>query len=78
MLLTVREAAKELHVNVNYVYELINAGMLQSLKLGSMKIRREALEQFLKTYEGQNVDEELKRRKHELAENSNRNLESVF
>ena len=64
MALTVKEVSKELHVNVNYVYRLINAGLLPCLKLGAKKVRVEALKEFLKKYEGQDIDailEELER-----------------
>lgn len=66
MLLTVSEVAKELHVNVNYVYELIKAGLLQALKIGSLKVRRETLEQFLKDYDGKDVDEILNGYKEDI------------
>lgn len=56
MLLTVKETAEALKVNKNYVYRLINAGLLKSLKLGSIKIRKENIEDFLKEYEGTNVN----------------------
>ncbi len=56
MLLTIKEASEQLHVNPNYVYKLIRLGFLPALKLGSLKIRPEALDEFLKTYEGQDVD----------------------
>lgn len=56
MVYTVKEVAKALHVNVNYVYRLIHTNLLPSLQLGSTKVRKETLEEFLKTYEGKNVD----------------------
>lgn len=56
MLLTVRETAKELRTNKDYVYRLIKAGLLKSIKVGTTKIRRESLEEFLKEYEGTDVD----------------------
>lgn len=49
---TVAEVAKLIKTNPSYVYELIKAGQLPVLKLGSMKIRRTALLQFLEKYEG--------------------------
>jgi excisionase family DNA binding protein len=57
MLLTVKEVSQRLKVNVNYVYKLINSGILPHLKLGSIKVREEALNKFLAEYEGRNVDE---------------------
>ena len=56
MLLTIKEVAKELKVNTNYVYRLINAGLLPYVKLGSKKVRRETLEKFLEKYDGANID----------------------
>lgn len=52
VLYTVSETAKLLKTNPNYVYSLIKFGFLPALKLGSMKIRREAIDEFLKKYEG--------------------------
>lgn len=55
ILYTVSEVAKLLHTNKSYVYELINANKLPALKLGSKKVRAEALEAFLKEYEGMDL-----------------------
>lgn len=52
---TVKEAAKLIKTNQSYVYELIKAGHLPVLKLGSMKIRREALLKFLQDNEGNDL-----------------------
>ena len=56
MLLTVREVAKDLRVNTNMAYRLINAGLLPSIKIGSTKVRPEALKEFLITYEGEDIE----------------------
>lgn len=56
-LLTVKEVSAILKVNVHKVYELIRAGLLPALKLGSLKVRREALSEFLSAYEGKNLDD---------------------
>lgn len=48
---TVKEVSQILKCNKNYVYELIKSGMLPALKLGSLKIREEALYKFLAEYE---------------------------
>ena len=40
---TVREVAGLLKVNKNYVYALIDKGLLRSTKLGSRKVTRQAL-----------------------------------
>ena len=54
-LYTAKEVSKILKVNVHKVYELIRAGMLPALKLGSIKIRKESLNEFLKKYEGMDL-----------------------
>ncbi|WP_194190838.1 helix-turn-helix domain-containing protein [Clostridium chrysemydis] len=51
-LLTVRDVAKKLKVNPNYVYKLINKGYIQCLVLGSKKITDFELERFLKESQG--------------------------
>lgn len=55
ILYTVSEVAKLLHTNKSYVYELINANKLPALKLGSKKVRAEALDTFLREYEGMDL-----------------------
>ena len=52
---TVSETAKLLKTNSNYVYSLIRLGYLPALKLGSMKVRKEAIDEFLKKYEGKDL-----------------------
>ena len=52
VLYTVAETAKLLKTNTNYVYDLINKGLLSALKLGSYKIRRSTLMEFLEKFEG--------------------------
>lgn len=55
ILYTVSETAKLLKTNPNYIYELIRRGLLPALKLGSLKIRKTSLIEFLKKYEGQDL-----------------------
>lgn len=55
ILYTVQETAKLLKTNKGYVYSLINAGVLPALKLGSLKIRKSAIEEFLKLYENNDL-----------------------
>ena len=43
ILYTVAETAKLLKTNPNYIYDLINKGLLPALKLGSFKIRKSSL-----------------------------------
>ena len=47
-LLTVSEVAKLLGVNRNFVYKLIKEGELPSYKIGSVKIRVEDLEVYIR------------------------------
>ena len=55
MLFTVAEVATILKTNKTYVYTLINSGLLPALKLGSLKIRKASLEEFLKNYDGMDL-----------------------
>ena len=54
-LYTAKEVSKK--VNVHKVYDLIHAGLLPALKLGSLKIRKESLNDFLKKYEGMDLSD---------------------
>ncbi len=57
MVYTVTQVASILHVNKNYVYELIDKGMIPVLKFKSFRIRKSSLEKFLEKYESyQNND----------------------
>ena len=47
MLLSVSEVAKELRVNRNYIYKLIKEGELKAVKIGSIKVRKEDLEEYV-------------------------------
>lgn len=55
ILYTVKEVSQIIHTNQAYVYSLIKAGLPPALKLGSYKIRKEALEQFLAKSEGKDL-----------------------
>lgn len=52
VLYTVKEVSELFHTNPTYIYALIKTGLLPALKLGSYKIRREAVDDFLRQYEG--------------------------
>ena len=54
MLLNVSEVAKLLKVNRNFVYKIINNGELEAVKIGSIKVREEALNRYIerKVYNG--------------------------
>ena len=47
MLYTVTEVAKLLKVNKNFVYKIINDGELEAVKIGSIKVKREALDRYI-------------------------------
>ena len=47
MLYTVTEVAKLLKVNRNFVYKIINNGELEAVKIGSIKVKREALDRYV-------------------------------
>ena len=55
ILYTVPETAKLIKSNPNFVYSLIRKGLLPSLKLGSYKVRKKALLDFLERYEGKDL-----------------------
>jgi len=55
ILYTVKETAKILKTNVDYVHKLRKAGLIPFLKLGQLKVRREALVEFLEKYEGKDL-----------------------
>ena len=47
MLLSVSEVAKMLKVNRNFVYKIINNGELEAVRIGSIKVREEALNRYV-------------------------------
>ena len=47
MLLSVSEVAKLLKVNKNFVYKIINNGELEAVRIGSIKVREEALNRYI-------------------------------
>ena len=47
MLLSVSEVAKLLKVNKNFVYNLIKNGELEAVKIGSIKVKKEALNRYI-------------------------------
>ena len=49
MLYTVTEVAKMLKVNRNFVYKIINNGELEAVKIGSIKVRKEALNRYIES-----------------------------
>ena len=47
MLYTVTEVAKLLKVNRNFVYNLIKNGELEAVRIGSIKVKKEALNRYV-------------------------------
>lgn len=47
MLLTVSEVAKVLKVNRNFVYKLIKDGELEAVRIGSIKVREDKLNEYI-------------------------------
>ena len=44
---TISEVSKLLKVNRNFVYELIKSGRLKAIKIGSLKVRKKDLHEYL-------------------------------
>lgn len=60
MLYTIEEVSLILKTNKDYVYDLIKARVLPAIKLGRIKVRKEALEKFLKDFEGKDLTDPYK------------------
>ena len=58
-LLTVKQTAAVLKTNTAYVYRLKNAGLLKFMKLGTLKCRRSALDEFVRSMDGMDVTDPL-------------------
>lgn len=56
---TVKEVSRLLHTNPAFVYRIINLGLLPALKLGSIRVRKAALDEFLQRYEGCDLSDPL-------------------
>lgn len=57
LIYTVQEVAKMLHSSPNYIYALIDKGYLPAIKLGSIKILKSTLENFLIENEGKDLSD---------------------
>lgn len=57
LIYTVQEVAKMLHSSPNYIYLLIEKEYLPAIKLGSIKILKSTLENFLKENEGNDLSD---------------------
>lgn len=54
-LFNVKEVAKILMTNVDYVHKLRKSGALKFIKIGQYKVRKETLSKFLKENEGRDL-----------------------
>lgn len=54
-LLTVLDISKLLKCNRNFASDLLKAGLIPYLQLGSRKVRRKAFNEFLAKYEGWDI-----------------------
>ena len=57
LIYTVQEVASILHSSPNYIYDLINAGYLPAIKLGSLRVLKTSLERFLIQNEGKDLSD---------------------
>lgn len=57
LIYTVQEVATILHSSPNYIYSLISKGYLPAIKLGSLKILKTTLENFLIINEGNDLSD---------------------
>lgn len=73
MLFTVPEVAEILKTNVDYVYKLHKSGLIKFMKIGRLKCRKTALEEFLEKYDGFDVSDpfNVEQLKQEEGETSN-------
>ena len=56
-LYTVKEVAKILKTNPDFVYGIVNQKLLPALKLGAIKVRGSDLERFIEKYPVMNPEE---------------------
>ena len=54
---TVKEVSLLIKTNVGYVYNLIRKGYLPALNLGSLKVRKSSLLEFLEKYDGKDLSD---------------------
>ncbi len=54
---TIKQVAEILQCGQNYVRKLNKAGLLQFMKLGSLKVRKATLDEFLEKYDGMDLSD---------------------
>lgn len=57
LIYTVKEVAMILRSSPNYIYRLIEKGYLPAIKLGSIKVLKSSLEDFLSINEGNDLSD---------------------
>ena len=57
IIFSVKEVAEMLHSSPNYIYALIEIGYLPAIKLGSFKVVKSTLEQFLIENQGNDLSD---------------------
>ncbi|MNP81912.1 Helix-turn-helix domain protein [compost metagenome] len=56
-LLSVSDVAKRLDISRNQTYDLINRGLIKTLKFKSLKVRNSEINRFLSEYEGKDLSD---------------------
>jgi excisionase family DNA binding protein len=56
-LLSVSDVAKRLNISRNQTYDLINRGLIKTLKFKSLKVRNSEINRFLSEYEGKDLSD---------------------
>lgn len=54
---SVREVSQILHTNIGFVYDLIRAGLLPAVRLKSLRVRKDALDEFLRSFDGYDLSD---------------------
>lgn len=58
-LLSVKQVSQVLKTNTAYVYRLRDSGLLKFMKLGTLKCRRSALDDFIRSMDGMDATDPL-------------------
>ena len=62
---TVAETAEILRCSEGFVRRILNCGLMRYMKIGDIKIRSEALDEFLEKFDGEDVTTILKNMEEE-------------
>lgn len=57
MLYSIREAAELLGISPNKLYNLIHAGQIKCIKLGSMKVSKTEIDRFIEQSQGKDLSD---------------------